>query len=1389
MATQIIQFPAPDTYPLEDNYSTTERLELPPLIDCKWKPKSCDELWCKVKCVNDSDYKQPLLPGDKIIIQTQFLDYQNVNPETRCQPPLKPGKAVAQFRLYDKPTVVYGDPNNCIVFCYDWSFTGCLGVGDFPQLRTCSYPDYDSWREGVLSFYETLPQIGNPAKRRIGNDTLELEWDIEEFKRAYGFDPCATDIIYCFYEKSNAYAKIPDGNPRVPGVETIFPFTCCPEAPPCFGLAKVESGCSIPTGKASLNFKITDDPSYVFGAVNQASSNTADVGLILIREDQTCPPANTPLDPLLLFSNATDFSDYIDNFASWLSANVLLVDDSIIYDNTTGEFTILLDTAAHQLDGWNVCAVGVKLCEVRYDITANCTFTSDTKEVSFIFDSFTTDPATHFVTILASDGAFSFTAPAIDTTTLNDFILDLVDYFNANILGSSYAVPFSGVPNVVNPSGFNGIKIFLDTTVYTDACESNDWAISIDNIDALIRVYETNVCCDSNCNTNEVGYVSFDFYLPDPGTLTYLVVSDFELFYDCANGIPATLFGSSPLSIGTPTDWNDLLDRLVTALNTPALTSGAGIATGVYAQRFGDSIRIKIPTGSIPLGCNCETINWRIRITESAIAYYRMVENRHCCQSACTIPPDHVKVEVMIYDEPGYVFGNPNNHAWIYMVAQGGDCDSLQPIGVVKTSDVANLVEYAEAVQLEWTKFFGSFGGKTSFILEQVGSDYKITGYVDRWAYKGATGFDPCDGLKICYKNKYTPEPVGCYVVTEINITLSNLPVGITNMKFNLRYYCSCYFASFNFDEVIALVDTDSTVDIATKVANAYALSHPTWIVTQVGSKVTLKTPCSEIDPCSCAPICATGSTLKVTYDPTTTEPLQTVLGRNSVYKGCETTSEDGGTPFIINADLTQDNSCCGFCDNPFGYMSVKVRIRELSFNTFRIQINGTKDCFGGIQISSDSLYLVATSFEESAQFISNTINNRLLGDAFARADGDILSIWIRNNRDCPCDDELVSVYLDEIVLPLIKKTDCCAGSGTPGIYQSILREITSNNICCDDYLINIQLFDCNCNPLVLYNPIPECLHPGKARATFDLANFRNLNGCWVSITSLEDGSVCFAISPFEKLFDNLTSYESQLQDWVDAINLGSPNVTASRDGLKLILDFDTLSETCCGAVLSWSVICELSTANLESIVECCPTEPTLFSIFDALDGWIVGQNTAPLKFFQNLQFDPDKIPADCFAFKINDNRGNVHFTECYIKEKCRSTVLLCSEYAEGKQDCEGYVYGLPEFGCPAVIEPVYSNCYRIYGELFTESYEYATPNDKKRTSTPKYRLQTGLLPPYVMSRINAILAGKNITINGTPVTIDGAIQKNRDQGTMWVLTAEFVGEDCVIETGCETTN
>lgn len=1385
MATQIFSFPDPATLPLEDNFSVTELIAFPPLVDCQWKPKSCAELWCKIKCPNDLPYTQPVIAGDKIVIQTQFLDYQNVPEEFRCKPPLKPGKAVAQFRLVDKPTVVYGDPNNCIVFCYDFSFTGCLGVGDFPQLRTCSYPDYDSFREGVLSFYETLPQVGNPTKRRIGSDTLELEWDIEVFKSAFGFDPCGTDIIYCFYERSNGYALLPSNSDRVPGVETTFPFTCCPADPPCFGLAKVETGCSIPEGFASLKFQIFDNVNYVFGAVNQASANVADVGLILVKDTDPCPTFNTPIDPLLLFSNATDFSDYIDNFATWLNANVLLVGDSITYDNTTGEFTLLLDTVAHQSDGWNVCAIPAKLCEVRYEITPSCDFTSDLKEISFIFDNFTTDPTTHDAYIQASDGTFLFTATAIDTTTLNDFILDFVDYFNINILGTSYAVPFSGVPNTVNPSGFNGVKIFLDTTIYTDVCDSNDWSFSVDDLYTKIRVYETTVCCDQECSLNETGYYSFDFYLDDPATFTFLAPADFALFYDCANGIPATMLGGSPLTIGTPSDWNDLLDHLTVALNTPTLTAGAGLPIGIYAQRFGDSIRIKIPTGSIPLGCTCETINWRIRITESAIAYYRMVENRHCCFSDCTVPPEQVKVEITIYDDPSYVFGNPNNEAWIYVIPNDGDCNSMQPIGVVRTSDVANLGEYAEAVQLEWTKFFGSFGGKTTFLLEQVGSDYVITGYIDRWAYNGATGYDPCNGLKICYKNEYSLDPPGCFAVTEINVTVTNFPVGTTDFEIQLLYNCTCYFAAIVFSEVISVLDTDTPAIVAGKIAAVFG-ARSGWITSVVGSKVTIKTPCDEIDPCSCVPLCATDSYIKIYYDGTTTKPIPSVFTAISSYKGCETTSEPEGTPFVINADITQDNSCCDFCDNPFGYISTKVRISSLSFDTFTVQINGSESCAGGIQINSDSLYLTATSFEESAQFISNVINNRLTGDAFARADGDILTIWILNNRDCPCDDGLITVYLDEFPLTPIKPTDCCVGAGTPGVYQSIDREITENNLCCNDYLINIELVDCECNPLTLYYPIPECTHPGTARATFDLSIIPNLDGCWVSLTSLEDGSVCFAVSPFEKLFDTLTSYESQLQDWVDAINLGSPNVTASRSGLQLILDFDTLAETCCGASLSWGANCGKFTALPPVTVQCCATEPTLFVITDALDAWMVGQNHTPyLQFLQNLQFDPDKIPTDCFAFKISDSRGNVHFTECYQKERCLETVLLCSEFAEGKKDCEGYIYGIPEYFCPEIPEPVYSNCVRVRGQFITESYDYAT-DGKKRTTTPKYKLRTEILPPFMVQRINAVLGGKNITINGIPVTIDGTISRNKETGTMWSILADFTGETCTIDETCE---
>jgi len=55
-----------------------------------------------------------------------------------------------------------------------------------------------------------------------------------------------------------------------------------------------------------------------------------------------------------------------------------------------------------------------------------------------------------------------------------------------------------------------------------------------------------------------------------------------------------------------------------------------------------------------------------------------------------------------------------------------------------------------------------------------------------------------------------------------------------------------------------------------------------------------------------------------------------------------------------------------------------------------------------------------------------------------------------------------------------------------------------------------------------------------------------------------------------------------------------------------------------------------------------------------------------------------------------------------------------------------------------------------------------------------------------MVSKLKAILGGNNITIDGKRVTFEGAISKEREQGDMWVVTMELLGEECSINSICD---
>ena len=48
----------------EDNKSAAKIHNLPPLVDCAWRPKDCSSTWNKSHCQADLDYAQPIKDGD-----------------------------------------------------------------------------------------------------------------------------------------------------------------------------------------------------------------------------------------------------------------------------------------------------------------------------------------------------------------------------------------------------------------------------------------------------------------------------------------------------------------------------------------------------------------------------------------------------------------------------------------------------------------------------------------------------------------------------------------------------------------------------------------------------------------------------------------------------------------------------------------------------------------------------------------------------------------------------------------------------------------------------------------------------------------------------------------------------------------------------------------------------------------------------------------------------------------------------------------------------------------------------------------------------------------------------------------------------------------------------
>jgi hypothetical protein len=170
----------------------------------------------------------------------------------------------------------------------------------------------------------------------------------------------------------------------------------------------------------------------------------------------------------------------------------------------------------------------------------------------------------------------------------------------------------------------------------------------------------------------------------------------------------------------------------------------------------------------------------------------------------------------------------------------------------------------------------------------------------------------------------------------------------------------------------------------------------------------------------------------------------------------------------------------------------------------------------------------------------------------------------------------------------------------------------------------------------------------------------------------------------------------------------------------------------------------------------------------------------------QNLCINTAEIPTSvrCFylLLKVYGCRNPVLGVECsepvllgtrctepYCEVKCnQETLLMESSYS--KYDCFGNYYG-PLTGN---IPNIFSNAIRVPANIesdnfvFSETYVGLTVTAKSMKE--RFTLRTYPVPPYVAERMAWVAGGMDVTIDGTVYEELTTLEKNNEDGRMWII-------------------
>jgi hypothetical protein len=176
---------------------------------------------------------------------------------------------------------------------------------------------------------------------------------------------------------------------------------------------------------------------------------------------------------------------------------------------------------------------------------------------------------------------------------------------------------------------------------------------------------------------------------------------------------------------------------------------------------------------------------------------------------------------------------------------------------------------------------------------------------------------------------------------------------------------------------------------------------------------------------------------------------------------------------------------------------------------------------------------------------------------------------------------------------------------------------------------------------------------------------------------------------------------------------------------------------------------------------------------------------------FQWMQIDTGLLTGiDCFHLELSiDGYSTCEWiSEPWCRVKCDERTILMSSTYTG-HDCNGLFYD--PFAEYLDDDNGYIAQVRVYGSIefvgVEINKEYSNDQVTYGEDINNYRIRIKKIPPYVANQMITVMSGKAVTVDGIEILTASKIDKNNDDGQMWIPDMEVKTPRCKLFFDCNT--